>query len=89
MRGVKMWRGLALALWSAAVLPAGAYQVYVTNEKSNNVSVIDSEKLAVVKTVKVGRRPRGVLVSPDGKNLYICASDENGIQVFDLSLIHI
>ena len=73
MRGLGIWGALALSgLWAASALPAGAYQIYVTNEKSNNVSVIDSEKLAVVKTVKVGRRPRGVLVSPDGKNsLYL------------------
>ena len=45
--------------------------------------MIDSDKLAVVQTVKAGRRPRGVLVSPDGKNLYICASDENGVEVLD------
>ena len=41
---------------------ARAYTVYVTNEKDNTVSVIDSTKLEVVKTVKVGQRPRGIIL---------------------------
>ena len=40
--------------------PATAYTVFVSNEKDNTVSIIDSEKLEVVRTVKVGQRPRGI-----------------------------
>ena len=47
--------------------PPSAYTVYVTNEKDNTVSIIDSEKLEVVKTIKVGQRPRGIILSKDGK----------------------
>ena len=57
--------------------------MFVTNEKDNTVSIIDSAKLEVVKTVKVGQRPRGVILSKDAKWLLICASDDNNIQVFD------
>ena len=64
-------------------LPASAYTVYVTNEKDNTVTVIDSETLEVVKTVKVGQRPRGIILAKDGKWLLICASDDNTVQVFD------
>ena len=62
---------------------ASAYTVYVTNEKDNTVTIIDSDKLEVIKTVKVGQRPRGVILSKDHKWLLICASDDNNVQVFD------
>ena len=39
--------------------PAQAYTVYVSNEKDDTISVIDSKSLQVTRTVKVGRRPRG------------------------------
>ena len=40
--------------------PAAAFIAYVSNEKSNTVSVIDTDKWAVTKTIKVGQRPRGI-----------------------------
>jgi len=63
--------------------PASAYTVYVTNEKDNTITVIDSESLEVIKTFKVGQRPRGVILSKDGKWLIVCASDDNIVQVYD------
>ncbi len=78
-------RRTALAALGVACLAAdaGAYTIYVSNEKDNTVSVIDSDKLAVVATWKVGRRPRGVTLSLDGKWLYVCASDDNRVDVVD------
>ena len=48
-----------------AVTPDGAF-VYVTNNFSNNVSVIRTSDNTVVATVAVGNGPRGVAVTPDG-----------------------
>ena len=77
-------RRLCLAAWLAArPTAASAYTVFVTNEKDNTVSIIDSAKLEVVKTVKVGQRPRGVTLSKDHRWLLICASDDNSVQVYD------
>src|SRR5262245_18446274 len=75
----------ALVLATCLLAPAGAnaYTVYVTNEKDNTVSIIDSTTLEVTKTVKVGQRPRGVLLSKDHRWLLICASDDNIVQVYD------
>ncbi|MCK9911186.1 hypothetical protein MXD81_18695, partial [Microbacteriaceae bacterium K1510] len=65
-------------------MPAAmAYTAFVTNEKDNSVSVIDTEKLEVIKTFSVGQRPRGVILSNDGKWLIVCTSDDNIIQVYD------
>ncbi|MDB5565934.1 MAG: hypothetical protein JWP84_2500, partial [Tardiphaga sp.] len=50
----------AMAIWLAPAAPASAYVAYVSNEKSNTVSVIDTESWTVTKTIKVGQRPRGI-----------------------------
>ena len=39
-------------------------KVYVANEGSNNVSVIDTVTNGVMATVNVGINPRGVAVTP-------------------------
>lgn len=53
---------------------AGGYRVYVTNERSGDLSVIDGATHEVVATVPLGKRPRGIQVSPDGKQLFIALS---------------
>ena len=60
-----------------------AYRAYITNEKDNTVSVIDINKKKVIETVKVGQRPRGIIMSKDGKLVLICASDDDRVEVRD------
>jgi PQQ-dependent catabolism-associated beta-propeller protein len=47
---------------------------YVTNEDSQNLSVIDTKTDSLVATISVGTRPRGVKVSPDGRTVYVALS---------------
>src|SRR5499427_9658888 len=54
--------------------PAATYHVYATNETGNNVSVIDPTTNEVVATIDVGKRPRGIHVSPDRKTVYVALS---------------
>src|SRR3954452_22138862 len=80
-------------IWRASLLGAGllvlihahasALTAYVSNEKSNRVSVIDVDKLAVVKTIKVGQRPRGIELSKDGKFILVAVGDDDTIQMID------
>ena len=56
---------------------------YITNEKDNTVSVLDIKKKKVVKTIEVGQRPRGIIMSKDGKLVLICASDDDRVEVRD------
>jgi len=58
---------------------------YVSNEKDNTLSVIDMERFEVIDTIEVGKRPRGITLSKDRRQLYICASDSDAVQVMDLS----
>ena len=73
--------GALLAVALAALLPvatpaqaAGSYQIYVSNEKSGDVTVIDGASLEAVATFPVGKRPRGIHASPDGKTVYVALS---------------
>jgi PQQ-dependent catabolism-associated beta-propeller protein len=72
-----------VALASAAA--AESYPIYVSNEKDNTITVLDSATMNVTATWKVGRRPRGVTISNDGKWLYVCASDDSRVDVVDTS----
>src|SRR4029077_6919706 len=60
---------------SQAAAPAGkALLAYVTNEDSQDLTVIDTRTDSVVTTIPVGTRPRGVRVSPDGKTIFVALS---------------
>jgi YVTN family beta-propeller protein len=67
---------LAAALLSSLpqLASAAGFQVYVTNERSDDVTVIDGTTFKVVETIKVGKRPRGIHPSPDGKTVYVALS---------------
>ena len=51
--------------------------IYVSNEKDNTISVIDSDTNKVVDTINVGQRPRGILLNNENTRLYICGSDDD------------
>src|SRR5262245_66668245 len=54
--------------------PAGSYHVYITNERSGDVSIIDSVTNEVVATAPLGKRPRGIHASPDKQTIYVALS---------------
>jgi YVTN family beta-propeller protein len=50
------------------------YQIWVSNEKSGDVTVIDGGSNQVLATIPVGKRPRGIHAGPDGKTVYVALS---------------
>ena len=67
---------LILAAVSAAAFclfasPSLAYTIFVSNEKDNTITVLNGDTLETIKTIKVSRRPRGIILSPDEKTLYV------------------
>src|SRR5467141_1237469 len=64
---------LCVFLAGAMLIRVGSpdYFVYVSNERSGDVSVIDGTTDAVVATFRVGKRPRGIHAAPDGKRLFV------------------
>ena len=66
--------GGASADGAAPVAESNAPRVYVTDEVSGDLTVIDTGTSKAVATIKLGKRPRGIHASPDGKTLYIALS---------------
>jgi YVTN family beta-propeller protein len=53
---------------------ADGYQIFVSNEKSGDLTVISGGDFKVTATIPVGKRPRGIHASPDGKTVYVALS---------------
>lgn len=53
---------------------SSAPRIYVTNEVSGDLTVIDSGTRKVIATIPLGKRPRGIHPSPDGRTLYVALS---------------
>src|SRR5277367_6412976 len=51
-----------------------AFRLYVTNEVSGDMTVIDSATYKVIATIPLGKRPRGIHASPDRKTIYVALS---------------
>src|SRR5882762_7490011 len=78
---------LVLALGSTR---AGAeVRIFVTNEKSDDVTVVNAATRSVVGTIKVGKRPRGVTVSHDGRLVYVSNSNSDSLSVIDAKTLEV
>jgi YVTN family beta-propeller protein len=62
------------AMGSVAADAGQNYRVYVSNERSGDVTVISGSDHQVLGTIAVGKRPRGIHASPDGKAVYVALS---------------
>jgi YVTN family beta-propeller protein len=78
----------ALMLLSA-ILQSPAASLFVSNERDNTVTVLDSVTLKAIKTIPVGRRPRGIVVTPDHKEVLVCAGDDDRIDVIDTEKLQV
>src|SRR5947209_11898421 len=81
--GTRNWL-LAVGVFVLVGAQASAFTAYVSNEKSNTISVVDTDKFTVVKTIKVGQRPRGIELTKDGKFILVAVGDDDTIQVIDV-----
>ena len=64
--GLLAWSGIALA----------ADKVYVANEGADTVSVLDAASFKTLASVRVGKTPHNVQVSPDGKLVWVTNNGE-------------
>ena len=64
----------ALALLSACAPSGPGYRVYISNEASGDITVIDPGKMEALSTIAIGKRARGLHASADGKLIYVALS---------------
>ena len=64
---------LARSATAAPAVPAGLL-AYVSNEVSQDLSVIATDRDSVIATIPLGARVRGIHVSPDGRYVYAALS---------------
>jgi YVTN family beta-propeller protein len=80
LKSVRSLRRAAVVItFLFAVLPgighsAVSYQIFVSNERSGTVTVIDGSDFHIIATIPVGKRPRGIHASPDGRRVYVALS---------------
>jgi len=70
-RSETLWLGIVLA---ALAGPADASRLYVSNEDGQSVTVLDADSAAVIETIAIGKRPRGLKLTADGSRLYVAVS---------------
>ena len=71
---LRLCRLLAIAAFVSCFLGSVqtlAQNVYITNDGSGNVSVIDTATNTVTATIAVGVNPFGLAVTPDGSTVYV------------------
>jgi YVTN family beta-propeller protein len=80
-------RAVAIATWVTALataLPALASDLYVTNTKSNSLSIIDTGTLEVVGTISLGAgKPNRVVFHPEGKLAWVVFDKSHDLGVID------
>jgi len=65
---------LWVLLAAATCAETPSYLVFVSNERSGDVTVIDGATDSVVGTFPVGKRPRGIHSTPDGRRVFVTLS---------------
>ncbi|MBS0378489.1 MAG: beta-propeller fold lactonase family protein [Proteobacteria bacterium] len=63
--------GAVARIAAADALPE---RIYVSDERGGNVVIVDPQSAAVVARIAVGKRPRGIQVSPDHARVYVALS---------------
>src|ERR1700719_1203528 len=64
----------ALGVAASAFSAEAGYRIFVTNEGSGDLTVIDGSTHRVTATWPLGKRPRGVIGAPDKQRLYVALS---------------
>lgn len=66
---------------AAGAAPRTPTLVYLTNSVNDSVMAVDATSRALVGSVPVGDRPRGLALSPDGARLFVANEDSGSVSV--------
>ncbi len=75
---------LLLAATLGGVVPAAAAQLFITNTKSDSVSIIDTDTLEVAGTIALGKgKPNRIVFHPGGKTAWVVYDKSHDLGVID------
>ena len=63
----------------------GTGLIFVSNERSNNIIVLDPRTLKLVKDLQTAGRPRDMHFNADHTLLYVACGDDDVIDVIDVA----
>jgi len=63
--------------------PSQSHYAYVTNEKDNNLMVVDLDRQEIIKTLPTGKTPHALVLTKDGKG-YVNNRGEKSLTVIDV-----
>jgi YVTN family beta-propeller protein len=81
-----LWVVILMTGWAAAtgsLAAAGAPQAYVGLFKDDAVAVLDTAQNKVVGTIAVPKGPHGLVVTPDGRKVYVSSDGASTVSVID------
>lgn len=81
-RSAQWLRTLVAMMLLPAFAMAGP-KAYVGNFKDNTVSVVDTAKASVIGTIAVAAGPHGMVLSPDGRTLFVSGDGSSQVSVID------
>ncbi len=58
-------------------------KLYVTNSSGDDVTIIDTATLKVIRSLKVGHAPHGLVASADGSRLYLTVEETQKLLIID------
>jgi YVTN family beta-propeller protein len=64
-------------------------RLYVLCQQSEEIRVLDAVTYAVVKTIAVGRVPRGIALSPSGDRLFVTNTWDDTLSVIDMQSLSV
>ena len=76
---------IALLVLACALPAARAETAYVSDEAANAIHMIVAPRWVEAATIAVGKRPRGMQLSHDGRQLYVALGNDDRIDVVDLA----
>ncbi len=62
-------------------------RLFISNEETAELSVLELESGQVVRRVPVGKEPEGVTLRPDGNVVYVTSEEEGSVSVVDLDTL--
>ena len=79
-----MLRALAILFVFAGAAPAGAASLFITNTKSNSISIIDTNTFDVTGTIPLGAgKPNRIVFEPDGRTAWVVYDKSHDLGIVD------